>query len=85
MLTADGMSRAPLVSMPSLKEAGALKAWLREPRNYAAVADAFASTSRFGRLQSLGVTLAGRSAHLRFSCSTGDAMGAWGGGVTRRN
>ena len=75
------MSRAPLVALPSLREAGELKTWLNEPRNYATVAAAFAATSRFGRLQSLGVTLAGRSVHLRFSCTTGDAMGE--GGRTR--
>jgi hydroxymethylglutaryl-CoA reductase (NADPH) len=74
-LLADGMTRAPLVRLPSLKEAAALVAWLAVPRNKARVADAFASTSRFGRLQELSPTLAGRSVFLRFKCFTGDAMG----------
>ncbi len=74
-LTADGMTRAPLVRLPSLAEAAALVAWLKLPRNRERVADAFAATSRFGRLVQLTPTLAGRNVYLRFSCTTGDAMG----------
>ena len=32
-------------------------------------------SSRFARLQSVMCTLAGKNAYVRFSCSTGDAMG----------
>ena len=32
-------------------------------------------SSRFARLQSVKCTLAGQNAYVRFSCSTGDAMG----------
>lgn len=74
-LTADGMTRAPLVRLPSLKEAAALVAWLNVPKNFERVAGAFAATSRFGRLRKLTPTIAGRNVYLRFSCATGDAMG----------
>lgn len=32
-------------------------------------------SSRFGRLQSITCTIAGKNLYPRFSCSTGDAMG----------
>lgn len=32
-------------------------------------------SSRFGRLQSIKCSIAGRNVYLRFTCSTGDAMG----------
>lgn len=32
-------------------------------------------SSRFGRLQGIQCALAGRNLYIRFSCSTGDAMG----------
>jgi NADP-dependent 3-hydroxy-3-methylglutaryl-CoA reductase len=75
VLTADGMTRAPLVRLNSLAESAALKAWLEVPANYESVAAAFNSTSRFGRLQSIDVGIAGRNVYLRFKAATGDAMG----------
>ncbi len=72
---ADGMTRAPLVKMPSVAAAAALRAWVAAPENFARMRTVFDGTSRFGRLQALDVTLAGRNAYLRFKCSTGDAMG----------
>lgn len=75
VLTADGMTRAPLVRLGSLKEAAALRAWLDVPANFATVAAAFDSTTRFGRLLSVTATVAGRSVYLRFKAFTGDAMG----------
>jgi hydroxymethylglutaryl-CoA reductase (NADPH) len=71
----DGMTRAPLLQMPSLKEAAALKAWVEAPANTARLQEAFSSTSRFGKLASIDVTLAGRLVYMRFVCTTGDAMG----------
>jgi hydroxymethylglutaryl-CoA reductase (NADPH) len=32
-------------------------------------------SSRFGRLQNIKCTIAGKNLYMRFSCSTGDAMG----------
>lgn len=45
------------------------------PENFKRVEEAFNSTSRFGRLQSIHVSLVGRNAYLRFSAESGDAMG----------
>jgi hydroxymethylglutaryl-CoA reductase (NADPH) len=74
-LTGDGMTRAPLLRMPSLEAARDLREWLDTAEAKAEVADAFASTSRFGRLQTLSTTVVGRNVYLRFKCNTGDAMG----------
>lgn len=74
-LTGDGMTRAPLLRMPSLEAARDLKNWLDTPEAKEEVAAAFASTSRFGRMQSLATTVVGRNVYLRFKCNTGDAMG----------
>ena len=74
-LVADGMTRAPLLRFPSLREAAAFVNWVNMPQNSARVAAAFATTTRYGRLVELTPTLAGRSVYLRFKCSTGDAMG----------
>ena len=74
-LLAEGMTRAPLVRMPSLTDAAALKAWLEVPTNFDAVAAAFNGTTRFGRLRSVVATTAGRLVYLRFKATTGDAMG----------
>jgi hypothetical protein len=74
-LLADGMTRAPALALPSLKEAAALKRWLEAPSSLAELNEAFTSTSRFGRLLAVKVGLAGRYAHVRFKCFTGDAMG----------
>ncbi len=72
---ADGMTRAPLVRMPSLKEAGELQAWVESPANFERISGAFNSTSRFARLKSVNVSTAGRNVYIRFKAATGDAMG----------
>lgn len=74
-LLAEGMTRAPLVKLSTMAEAAALKAWVDKPDNFAALAAAFNSTSRFGRLSEVTATAAGRSVYLRFKAKTGDAMG----------
>ena len=71
----DGMTRAPLVAMPCLRTARAVKDWCAAPANFAALQRAFGSTTRFGSLSRLDCTLAGRLLYLRFKCATGDAMG----------
>ena len=71
----DGMTRAPVVQFPSASRAVALKNWLDVPENFARIKASFESTTRFGKLQKINTVVAGRQCHLRFVCSTGDAMG----------
>eukprot|EP01116_Phalansterium_solitarium_P009237 TRINITY_DN23303_c0_g1_i1.p1 TRINITY_DN23303_c0_g1~~TRINITY_DN23303_c0_g1_i1.p1 ORF type:complete len:544 (-),score=168.57 TRINITY_DN23303_c0_g1_i1:454-1956(-) len=75
IVTSDGMTRAPLVRMPTIKRAAELKSWLEKPDNFYQVASAFNNTSRFGRLSSIQVSINGRNVFMRFKSSTGDAMG----------
>nr|KAJ3420448.1 3-hydroxy-3-methylglutaryl-coenzyme A (HMG-CoA) reductase isozyme [Polyrhizophydium stewartii] len=74
VLTADGMSRGPVMSFPSAVRAGEVKAWA-DGDGFQIIKDAFESTSRFARLQSLKIRLAGRLLFARFVTKTGDAMG----------
>ena len=74
-LLGNGMTRAPLLRMASIAESERLQAWLAEPANFSTVATAFNGTTRFGRLESVSCTSAGRSVYVRFRCLTGDAMG----------
>lgn len=70
-----GMTRGPLVRMPNVLRASKLKEWLENEANFRKIADAFNSTTSFGKLQSVKVTLAGRNVYIRFKATTGDAMG----------
>lgn len=45
------------------------------PENFKIIKSAFDSTSRFARLTKLLVRIAGRHLFIRFTASTGDAMG----------
>lgn len=74
-LLADGMTRAPALAMPSLQAAAELKRWLENPASLEELNASFKATSRFGRLLAVKVGLAGKYAHVRFKCFTGDAMG----------
>lgn len=71
----DAMTRAPVVQLPSSARAVELKRWLDVPENFARIKASFESTTRFGKLQEISTTVAGRCCHMRFKCSTGDAMG----------
>jgi len=75
VLINSGITRAPLVRLPSIVEAAKLKAWLELPQNFNEVATAFNSTSRFARLKEIKPAMAGRTLHLRFKSVSGDAMG----------
>ncbi|RXW24395.1 hypothetical protein EST38_g1491 [Candolleomyces aberdarensis] len=75
VLTADGMTRGPAIDFPSVKLAGKAKAWVDSPEGHAAMKEAFESTSRFAKLKSLKTALAGRTMYIRFTTTTGDAMG----------
>lgn len=74
-VTARGITRAPVVRLPSAARAAELKVWLDQPENYKKVEEAFNSTTRFGRLRSITTALSGRDAYVRFACDSGDAMG----------
>lgn len=74
VLTADGMTRGPCVEFPNILTAVACKRWIEESGAETVMA-AFNSTSRFARLRKLKVTLAGKLVFIRFSTTTGDAMG----------
>eukprot|EP00850_Spirogloea_muscicola_P016334 SM000131S26764 [mRNA] locus=s131:394868:403223:- [translate_table: standard] len=87
VLLRDSMTRAPVVRFASIVRTVELKRFLDDPANFEAIAEDFNSSSRYGstsqpaglsrfaRLQSVSVALAGRNAYLRFGCFTGDAMG----------
>lgn len=75
VVLSDGMTRAPLIRMPSAKRAAELKRWLEQQENYYQIASAFNSTSRFARLTSIKCNVNGRDLYLRFRSVTGDAMG----------
>ena len=75
VLLGDGITRAPLVRTHSLKESAELKAWVEAPANFARIAAAFDSTSRFAKLQKVQCATAGRNVYIRFKALSGDAMG----------
>ena len=71
----DGMTRGPVVRLPSAAEASALKLWLDDRQNFSFLEEQFSSTSRFAKLKSLQTAIAGRLVYIRFKSTTGDAMG----------
>ncbi|KAA8532101.1 hypothetical protein F0562_006757 [Nyssa sinensis] len=75
VLLRDGMTRAPVVRFATAKRAAELKFFLEDPRNFDTLAIVFNKSSRFGRFQGIKCALAGKNLYIRFSCSTGDAMG----------
>lgn len=75
VLTGDGMTRGPCIGFETLSRAAAAKNWLDSPDGQVVMRDAFNSTSRFARLQSLKSTIAGTYVYVRFKTTTGDAMG----------
>ncbi|XP_076145152.1 3-hydroxy-3-methylglutaryl-CoA reductase a [Alosa pseudoharengus] len=72
---ADGMTRGPVVRLPSACMAAEVKAWLESMEGFKKVKEAFDHTSRFARLEKLLISLAGRNLYIRFQSKTGDAMG----------
>ncbi|XP_061352006.1 3-hydroxy-3-methylglutaryl coenzyme A reductase 1-like [Gastrolobium bilobum] len=71
----DAMSRAPVVRFSTAKRAAQLKFFLEDPLNFDTLAVIFNRSSRFARLQGIKCAMAGKNVYLRFTCSTGDAMG----------
>uniref|UniRef100_A0A3P8ZN69 3-hydroxy-3-methylglutaryl coenzyme A reductase n=1 Tax=Esox lucius TaxID=8010 RepID=A0A3P8ZN69_ESOLU len=72
---ADGMTRGPVVRLPTACRAVEVKAWLETEEGFRTTKDAFDHTSRFARLDKLSIGLAGRNLYIRFQSHTGDAMG----------
>lgn len=75
ILLKDSMTRAPVVRFSSAKRASDLKFFLEDPMNFETLALMFNKSSRFARLQRVQCSMAGKNLYIRFSCSTGDAMG----------
>ncbi|KDO38001.1 hypothetical protein CISIN_1g007956mg [Citrus sinensis] len=75
VLLKDGMTRAPVVRFGSAKRAAELKLFLENPVNFDPLSMVFNKSSRFARLQAIKCAIAGKNLYLRFTCSTGDAMG----------
>ncbi|KAJ9673225.1 hypothetical protein PVL29_023060 [Vitis rotundifolia] len=75
MVLRDGMTRAPVVRFATAKRAAELKFFLENPENFETLSVIFNRSSRFARLQGIQCAMAGRNLYIRFSCSTGDAMG----------
>ncbi|CAO2649957.1 Nn.00g012490.m01.CDS01 [Neocucurbitaria sp. VM-36] len=75
VVTGDGMTRGPCIGFDSLARAGAAKIWLDSEEGQRTMKDAFNSTSRFARLQSMRSAIAGTNIYVRFRATTGDAMG----------
>ncbi|XP_073275998.1 3-hydroxy-3-methylglutaryl coenzyme A reductase 1-like isoform X2 [Primulina huaijiensis] len=75
VLLRDGMTRAPVVRFASAKRASELKFFLEDPLNFDTLSVVFNKSSRFARIQGIQCAIAGKNLYIRFSCSTGDAMG----------
>lgn len=75
ILTGDGMTRGPVVQFPSVTRAGTAKNWIDSEEGQKVLKKAFDSTSRFARLQTIKVAIAGAYLYIRFKTVTGDAMG----------
>ncbi|XP_039037924.1 3-hydroxy-3-methylglutaryl-coenzyme A reductase 1-like [Hibiscus syriacus] len=75
VLLKDGMTRAPVVRFGTAKRAADLKLYLEDPDNFETLSVVFNRSSRFGRLQGIKCAIAGKNLYMRFTCSTGDAMG----------
>ncbi|GAB4838689.1 3-hydroxy-3-methylglutaryl-coenzyme A (HMG-CoA) reductase isozyme [Ancistrocladus abbreviatus] len=75
VLMRDAMTRAPVVRFGSANRAAELKFFLENPVNFDTLAVVFNRSSRFARLQEIKCSIAGKNLYMRFSCSTGDAMG----------
>lgn len=74
-ITYDGMTRGPVIRLPSMHRATEVMRWLENKSNFEVVKTNFDSTSRFARLQRLHIRIAGRLLYIRFVAKSGDAMG----------
>ncbi|CAG8467118.1 20667_t:CDS:2 [Gigaspora rosea] len=70
----DLMTRGPCVEFPNIIQVAKAKRWLENDGNDI-IKHVFNSTSRFAKLKNLKITAAGKLLFIRFSATTGDAMG----------
>ncbi len=49
--------------------------WMEDPNNFEKIEGSFNSTSSYARLQNVRVRISGRYLYVRFTATTGDAMG----------
>ncbi|XP_071711519.1 3-hydroxy-3-methylglutaryl coenzyme A reductase 1-like [Rutidosis leptorrhynchoides] len=75
VLLKDGMTRAPVVRFATAERASQLKFYLEDAINFETLSIIFNKSSRFARLQNIQCSIAGKNLYIRFTCSTGDAMG----------
>lgn len=75
VLLKDAMTRAPVMRFATAKRAAELKFYVEDPANFDTLSSVFNKSTRFGKLQSIKCAIAGKNLYMRFSCSTGDAMG----------
>ncbi|KAL8253322.1 hypothetical protein R6Q59_037015 [Mikania micrantha] len=75
ILLKDGMTRAPVVRFSTAERASQLKFYLEDAINFDTLSVVFNKSSRFARLQNIQCSIAGKNLYIRFTCSTGDAMG----------
>ena len=69
------MTRGPVIRFPNAMKAVEAKKWIETKDNYSLLETAFNSTSRFAKIQSIKCCIASRYLYIRFSSTTGDAMG----------
>lgn len=72
-ITATGMTRAPVFAVPDVETGADVIEWVTE--NESRLAAAAEETTSHGRLTDIDPHLVGRRLFLRFSFTTGDAMG----------
>ena len=53
----DGMSRGPVVSFPSIRNAAEMKRWIENEGGFEIIKASFESTSRFAKLNKVNPTL----------------------------
>eukprot|EP00660_Eupelagonema_oceanica_P006216 gene6216-15171_t len=69
----DGMTRAPVLALPSMHRAADLAEWIRD--HFDEVKGWFEETTNYGKLRSVYSRVVGRKVYVRFRATTGDAMG----------
>ncbi|KAI5240132.1 3-hydroxy-3-methylglutaryl-coenzyme A reductase [Aureobasidium subglaciale] len=71
----DGMTRAPVLTFPTLSHAASVKRFLDSCKGQEILKESFDATSSHARLTSTTSRVVGSSLYLRFKASTGNAMG----------